>query len=82
MSYMYFLYSQQQVNDRNSILDKMNKVFKPGTVIVSGSKKEFSALSDKPEMPRYNDTRIIAEGELSTFKYTSPGSVQKYNNEV
>ena len=82
MSYKYFLYSQQQVNDRNSILDKMNKVFKPGTVIVGGSKKEFSALSDTPDIPRYNDTRLIAEGEISTFKYTSPGSVQKYNNEV
>ena len=82
MAYKYFLYSQQQVNDRNSIFDKMNKVFKPGTVIVNGFKKEFSVISDTRDLPRYSDARLIAEGELSTFKYTSPGSVQKYNNEV
>ena len=82
MAYKYFLYSQQQVNDRNSILDKMNKVFLPGTVIINGRKKEFSTLSDKPELPRYNDTRIVAEGDTDNLSYTNPGSVQKYNNEV
>ena len=80
-SYKFFLYSQQQVNDQNARLDKMNRVVKLGTVISGGKKLEFSALSDKPELPRYADVRIIAEGDISNFVYTMPTSIQKRNGE-
>ena len=82
MAYKYFLYSQQQVDDRNRMLDRMNRVFKLGTVITGGKKKEFSALSDKPSLPRYSDVRVIAEGDTDKLSYTMPSSVQKYDNEV
>ena len=82
MAYKYFLYSQQQVNDRNSMLDKINRVLKLGTVITGGKKKEFSALSDKPELPRYSDVRVIAEGDTENMSYVMPSSVQKFGNEV
>ena len=81
-SYKYFLYSRQQVNDQNERLDKMNKVIKLGVVISGGRRLEFSALSDKPELPRYSDVRIVAQGNLDTFVYTMPTSIQKRNGEV
>lgn len=79
MAYKYFLYSQAQVNDRNEMLDKINRSMLLGTVIVGGRKKEFSSLSDKPELPRYTDIRIVAEGDTDKLIYTMPGSRQKYN---
>lgn len=75
--YKYFLYSQEAINDQNSRLDKRNKAVKLGTVISGGRRLEFSHLSDKPELPRYSDTRIITEGELSDFTYTMPTVEQK-----
>ena len=81
-SYKYFLYSRQQVNDQNERLDKINKVIKLGVVISGGRRLEFSALSDKPELPRYSDVRIVAQGNLDTFVYTMPTSIQKRNGEV
>lgn len=82
MAYKYFLYSQQQVDDRNTVLDRMNRIFVLGTVITGGKKKEFSAMSDKPELPRYTDVRIVAEGDTDNMTYIMPSSTQRYNNEV
>ena len=61
--YAYFLYSQQQVDDKNELLDKMNRKFQLGTVIFNGKKREYSSMSDKPELPRYADIRIVSEGD-------------------
>lgn len=80
--YKYFLYSRQQVNDQNARLDKMNKVVKLGVVISGGRRLEFSALSDKPELPRYSDVRVVAQGDQDDFVYTMPTSIQKRNGEV
>ena len=77
--YAYFLYSQQQVDDKNELLDKMNRKFQLGTVIYNGKKREYSSMSDKPELPRYADVRIVAEGDTDKLVYTSPRSVQKRN---
>lgn len=76
--YKYFLYSQQEVNDKNELYDRMNRVLILGTVIYNGKKKEFSSMSDKPELPRYSDVRIVAEGEIEKMTYTMPKSGQKY----
>lgn len=81
-SYKYFLYSRQHVNDQNARLDRLNKVLKLGIVISGGRRLEFSALSDKPELARYSDTRIIAEGDINNFVYTMPTTIQKRNGEV
>ena len=32
--------------------------------------KEYNILSSKPEVERYPDARIIAEGNIETMKYT------------
>jgi hypothetical protein len=81
-SYKYFLYSRQQVNDQNARLDKLNRVVKLGVVISGGRRLEFSALSDKPELPRYSDVRIVAQGDTDDLVYTMPTSIQKRNGEV
>lgn len=74
---MYFLYSREQFDEKNEILAKSNKEFVPGSVIVNGIRKEFTTLSSKPEIPRYIDTRIIAQGELKDFTYTKPKTEKK-----
>ena len=70
------------MNDQNARLDKMNKVVKLGVVISGGRRLEFSALSDKPELPRYSDVRVVAQGDPDDFVYTMPTSIQKRNGEV
>lgn len=77
MSTMYFLYSEEQINEKNKILSKSAKKFSPGTVIVNGKRMKFTQLSSSPTMPRFVDTKVIASGELSNFTYTEPGSVIK-----
>ena len=68
--YKYFLYSREYLNQRNSIEQKVGKVFECGTVIVDGTIKEYNIISDTPTMKRYPDARIIAEGDVETIKYT------------
>lgn len=70
-SYVYFLYSEQQLKDRSEIEKKMSRVFNPGTVIVGGRKKIFTELS-KSSSNRYPDCKIIAEGYKSKMLYTNP----------
>ena len=77
--FKYFLYSSEEVNDKNVLYDRMNRVMVLGTVIYNGKKKEFSSMSDKPELPRYSDVRIVAEGDIENMTYTMPTSRQKYN---
>lgn len=77
--YAYFLYSQKQVDDKNELYDRMNKKFVLGTVIFNGKKKEYSSMSDKPELPRYADVRVVAEGDTDKLVYTAPRSAQKRN---
>ena len=47
-------------------------MFIPGTVVVNGVRKQFTQLSSSPTMPRFIDTKIVAEGEESSFKYDKP----------
>lgn len=72
MAYKYFLYSEVQINEKNSILSKSSKEFVPGTVTINGKRMKFSQLSDQPTMKRYIDTKIIAQGELEEMTYIMP----------
>jgi hypothetical protein len=75
--YVYFLYSEEQYKEKNTILNKANKIFEPGTVVVNGARKKFTQLSNSSTLPRFIDTKIIAEGNLSQFTYTEPQNVKK-----
>ena len=77
MAYKYFLYSQDQIKEKDDVLKASGKKFVPGTVVVNGVKKQFTQLSNTPTMPRFIDTKVIAQGEQSNFTYTLPKSENK-----
>ena len=70
--YWYFMYSYEYTKERNAIEEKMGRVFTSGTVISNGTMKEYNILSTKPELKRYPDARLIAEGDIETMKYNEP----------
>lgn len=72
MAYKYFLFSKEQFDEHTEILAKRGMTFVPGTVVVNGAKKQFTQLSNSPTLHRFIDTKIIAEGEESTFKFEKP----------
>ena len=72
-SYVYFVYSGEQIKEKNNILATRNKKFKCGTVVINGQRKQFTQIVTKmSQMNRYVDTRIICEGILGDFTYTNP----------
>jgi hypothetical protein len=73
----YFLYSQEQFNEKNEILKNSNKEFVCGTVVVNGSKKQFTNLSNSSSLPRFIDAKVIAKGDPSKMVYTMPKTVKK-----
>lgn len=78
--YKYFLYSEEQLREKNTVLDSTGKTFSPGTVVVNGVRKKYTQLSDTPDLPRFIDTKIIAEGYLNNFTYTRPTIGRKRGN--
>ncbi len=77
MAYKYFLYSEIQINEKNNILSKSAKEFVPGNVTVNGRRVKFTQISDSPNMPRYIDTKIVAQGEESEMTYVNPSTTIK-----
>lgn len=69
--YVYFLYSDEQFREKNEILKKAGKSFSAGTVVINGKRQKYTQLSDKPSIPRFIDTKIVAEGILNSFTYTN-----------
>lgn len=76
-SYKYFLFSSEQLNQKNEILKKVGKSFESGTVIVNGVRKKFTQLSDKPSIPGFIDSQIVAEGDINSFVYTKPKNITR-----
>ena len=74
--FVYFLYSEEQVKEKNEILKKVGKVFVPGTVYVGMSRKNFSQMSDKDSM-KYIDTKIVAKGYKNQMKFDLPKTVKE-----
>ena len=74
----YFLYSDEQIKEKNAVLAQTSKVFEPGTVVVNGRKVKFTQLSTSPSIPRLVDTKIVASGEnLKDFSYVMPKNKSK-----
>lgn len=73
-TYVYFLYSEQQLAERNRIESKSSRVFTPGTVIVNGKRQLFTEMS-KSSKNRYPDCKIVAEGLKSKITF-SPVSIK------
>ena len=73
----YFIYSEDQIKEKNQILGKVGKRFVPGTVIVSGARQKFTQISKQnyiTDKRRYTDAKVIASGDRSDFQYTMPSS--------
>ena len=75
--FVYFLYSEEQVKERNEILDKQGKVYVPGTVYVGMSRIQFSQLSEKETIDRFIDTKVVAKGYKNQMKYELPKTKKK-----
>ena len=75
--YKYFLYSEEQNKEKNNILNKTGYVFEPGTIIINGSRKKFTSISDKNSIPRFIDTKIIAEGNVENMTYIEPKKTKR-----
>lgn len=80
MAEKYFLYSDEQITEKNNILSKFGKKFFPGSVSVNGRMVKFTQLSDKPDMPRFVDTKIVASGDISKMVYKMPYDSVKTGN--
>ena len=76
MAIVYFLYSDEQIKEKNEILARTSKKFEPGIVTVQGKKQKYTQLSKDPNaLNRFVDTKIIASGEESNYTYTLPKAV-------
>ena len=80
MATMYFLYSDEQIAEKNNILSSTGKKFIPGTVVVNGKRTKFTQLSESASISRFIDTKIVASGELSDFTYEEPSTTIKKGN--
>lgn len=73
MAIKYFLYSDEQIKEKNIILARSGKCFMPGTIVINGRKTKFTQISNNANIGnRFSDIKIIAVGEESTFSYIAP----------
>lgn len=77
MAVKFFMYSQDQFNEKNSILKERGKEFVPGIVVVDGAKKQFTALTNSPVLERFMDAKVVTQGEVDSFVYSMPKTVKK-----
>lgn len=77
MAVKYFLYSDEQISEKNKILGPSGKQFVPGTVVIGGTRKKFTQLSDQSTISRFVDCKIVASGEIDSFTYTEPTTIAK-----
>lgn len=75
--YKYFLYSDEQIKEKNEVLSKTGKEFEPGTVVVNGTRKKFTQMSDSDTLSRFVDTKVVAKGYINTMTFTMPSSKRK-----
>ena len=68
----YFLYSEDQIKEKNKILERLGKKFCPGSVSINGRMHKFTQLSNQSTIPRFPDTKVIASGDPTTFVYVMP----------
>lgn len=72
--YVYFLYSTSQLDIRTNTDATLGKQFVPGEVLINGSWKQYTQISEKPAN-QFSDTIIIAQGYTDEMKYTQSKSI-------
>lgn len=72
---VYFLYSDDQIKEKNSILANCGKQFVPGVVTMQGKRCSFTQISNKPNIDRFIDTKIVASyNDISEATYVAPST--------
>ena len=72
---VYFLYSDEQIKEKNKILANCGKQFVPGTVTVQGKRSTFTQISNSPNIDRFIDTKIIASfNNITEATYIAPST--------
>ena len=72
-SYKYFLYSNDQYKQRESVEKNIGKIYTAGQVLVNGRWKNYTEISSNPANS-FSDAKIVAEGDISDIKYTKAKS--------
>lgn len=71
---VYFVYSQQQIDDDRVINGNIGRKFDPGDVSIGNSRVKYSKIILMDDLTKmtsnYPDTKIVAQGTLGNFKYT------------
>ena len=80
MAVKFFMYSQEQFMEKNKVVRERNKEFVPGMVVVNGTKKPFTALTNSPVLERFMDAKIVAQGETESFVYSMPKTIKRTEN--
>ena len=78
--YRYFFYSEEQLKEKNQVLYSAGKSFNAGTVIVNGARRKFTQMTNVPELPRFIDAKLVAEGYLDSLVYTQPTTTRRSGN--
>lgn len=69
----HFIYSANQMEFQKEMARKRGKSYHVGTVIANGKRLPYTELS-RTGTSTYSDARIVASGDINTFKYNAPGS--------
>lgn len=72
MYHRFFIYSQNQRQEKNQIATAMSKKYTPGSLVIRGQKKLFTDIVLNLNTVMYSDYKVIAEGDIRRVKYTAP----------
>lgn len=73
--WVYFMYSDEQIKEKNNVLKVSGKKFVCGTVVVNGQRKKFTQITtNKDTMSRFVDSYIVTEGVYGDITYIDPTS--------
>lgn len=70
MAIYNFYYSKSQYEERKNIEANAGYVFIPGTVIINGSKKQYTEMSTGSVIKKYSDTIYLGSGDIDKIIYT------------
>ena len=71
---VYFVYSQQQVDEDKATAARIGRKFNPGNVSIGNTTVKYSKILLQADIDKmtsmYPDTKIVAQGILGNIKYT------------
>ncbi len=68
----YFIYSATQYKLKVELEAKLGKKYVPGTVLVRGTPKQYTELTDNPNSIQFPDSEVVWAGDIRQAKYTEP----------